>query len=47
MKNPKISARATRKIRSCFFKADESKMVNCVSVLAAAQHIEASNKRNH
>jgi hypothetical protein len=30
------------KIRSCFFKADESEMLNCVSDSAAAQHIEAS-----
>jgi hypothetical protein len=36
-----------KKIRSCFFKAAESKMVNCVSVSAAAKHIEASIKRNH
>jgi len=28
-------------IRSCFFKADEMKMVICVSVSAAAQDIEA------
>jgi len=30
-----------QKIRSCFFKAYESKMVICVSDSAAAQHIEA------
>ena len=29
-----------KKIRSCFFKAHESKMVNCMSASAAAQHIE-------
>ena len=31
------------KIRNSFFKADESKMVNCVSVSAAAQHINDVN----
>jgi len=36
-----------KKIKSCFFKADESKMVNGVSVSAAVQHIEVSIKRNH
>jgi len=32
----------SKKIRSCFFEADESKMVNCVPASATAQHIEAS-----
>jgi hypothetical protein len=27
-----------KKIRHCFFKAGESKMVNCVSASAAPQH---------
>jgi hypothetical protein len=33
--------RKDKKIRSCFFKADESKMVDYVSASAAAQYIEA------
>ena len=32
---------ALKKIRSCFFKADKSKMVNSESVSATTQHIEA------
>jgi hypothetical protein len=36
-----------KKIRHCFFKADESKMVNCVSVSAVAQHIEAPINANN
>ncbi len=38
-----------KKIRSCFFKAVKSKKMNCVSVSAAAQHIEAPPyaKKNH
>jgi len=28
-------------LRHCFFSADKSKMVNCVSASASAQHIEA------
>jgi hypothetical protein len=35
------------KIRHCFFKADKSKMVNCVSALAVAQHIEAPINTNN
>jgi hypothetical protein len=34
------------KIRHCFFQADKSKVVNCVSASSIAQHIEASIKRN-
>jgi len=33
------------KIRHCFFKADKSKVVNCVPTSDAAQHIETSIKR--
>jgi hypothetical protein len=36
-----------KKIRSYFFKADESKKENCVSVSAAAQHIEAPINANN
>jgi hypothetical protein len=34
-------------IRSCFFKVDKSKMVDCVSISAATQHIEASTRANN
>ena len=33
-------------IRSCFFKADKSKIVDCVSISAATQHIEAPIRAN-
>ena len=33
-----------KKIRYCFFSANQAKMVNCVSASATAQHIEASIK---
>jgi hypothetical protein len=38
-----------KKISSCFFKADESKIGNCVSVSAAALNIEApiNANKNH
>ncbi len=36
-----------KKIRSCFFKADESKMANCVSDSAAAQHVETQINGNN
>jgi len=32
---------AGKKIRHCFFRAHQAKMVNCVPASAAAQHIEA------
>ena len=35
------------KIRHCFFKADESKMVNCVWISATTQHIETPNNANN
>ncbi len=34
--------KSLRKIRHCFFNADELKVVNCMSASVAAQHIEAS-----
>ena len=36
--------KAIRDFRSCFFSADESKRVNCVSGSAAVQHIETPIK---
>jgi len=33
-----------KKIRNFFFNADKSKVMNCVSTSAAAQHIEAPIK---
>ncbi len=42
----KLGTDPVKKIRDCFFKADESKMLNCVSASAVAPHIEASIKRN-
>ncbi len=35
------------KIRHCFFSAYQAKMVNCVSALATAQHIEAPINTNN
>jgi hypothetical protein len=35
------------KIRSCFFKADESKLKNCVPESATTQHIEAPINANN
>jgi len=34
-------------LRHCFFSADKSKMVNCVSASASAQHIEAPINTNN
>jgi len=34
-------------IRHCYFKADKSKMANCVSARDAAQHIEAPIDKNN
>ena len=36
-----------KEIRHCFFSADKSKMVNCVSAPASAQHIEAPINTNN
>jgi hypothetical protein len=39
--------RKIRKIRHCFFSANQAKIANCVSVSAATQHIEAPNNANN
>jgi hypothetical protein len=36
-----------KKLRYCFFQADEPKMLDCVSASAAIPHIEASIKGHH
>jgi hypothetical protein len=46
-KKRKSYNREFKKIRSCFFKADESKIGSCVSVSATTQHIEAAVNANN
>jgi len=41
-----IQKKKDKKIRHCFFNANQAKIANCVSASSLAQHIEASIKRN-
>jgi hypothetical protein len=43
---PRIDSSDQKKIKHCFFGAYQGKIANCVSASTAAQHIEASIKRN-